>query len=66
MMNDKLKQFPVMDVEDVGDEDAKLWMARATRNEMVGVGVDRDSLRAREKAIANLEEREAYFAKTLD
>ncbi len=52
------KIYPKIEIEDVGDEDAHLWFAKASRGGKFGLGSDRDSLRAREKAIQSLENKE--------
>jgi len=52
------KQFPKFEVENLGDDDANLWLVKASRGGLFGVASHRDSLKARENALAGLERKE--------
>jgi len=53
-----IKQFPTFYVENLGDDDANLWLVKASRNGFFGVASHRDSLKARENAVVSLERKE--------
>ena len=54
------KNYPVYTVENLGDDDSNYWFVRAQRGKFVGVGSSNDSLKAREKALASLNENENH------
>lgn len=53
-----LKQFAHFEVENIGDEDANLFLVKASRGNTFGIASHRDSLRARELALISLENKE--------
>jgi len=54
-----MKVFPHFEVENLGDDDANLWLVKASRNSLFGIGSSRDNVKARELALQSLEAKEA-------